>query len=237
MDGQPANMLGYVDEKLVKMVYAIERFVDIPLSNEDFDIRTFLRKYLLSASYVPKPHMMISGSKLHVVEGILGYSFGEKPILSESLIHKSVPDAVKEKFAYERLEFLGDAVIEFLAMLYFLSRKQQIDGRNLSKNVSSSTNNAALGSLCIELQYYRHLQHRGLEAHIARGRQVFLTKTPQPCYWSSWKKSPIPKVCFANIIESVFGAVFLDSGFNLEAVRGVFGKIVSPFYNRNFPCV
>ncbi|KAF9152745.1 hypothetical protein BGX20_005071, partial [Mortierella sp. AD010] len=137
MDGQPANMLGYVDEKLVKMVYAIERFVDIPLSNEgklterrsaklcfdrmlscfeDFDIRTFLRKYLLSASYVPKPHMMISGSKLHVVEGILGYSFGEKPILSESLIHKSVPDAVKEKFAYERLEFLGDAVIEFQAM-------------------------------------------------------------------------------------------------------------------------
>ncbi|KAG0011574.1 hypothetical protein BGZ80_000586 [Entomortierella chlamydospora] len=276
MDGQPANALAYVGGKLMKMIYAIEGFVNLPRSSEDSPSASYMTQFVkitvacayyrggfylalavasgvigpmeginawgdLARKYhqppVPKPHMTISNSELHVVEGILGYSFGEKSILSESLIHKSVPGAVKETFAYERLEFLGDAVLEFLAMLYFLSRKQQIDGRDLSKNVSSSTNNAALGSLCIELQYYRHLQHRGLEAHIANGKQVFLSKKPQPCYWSSWTKSSIPKVCFANIIESAFGAVFLDSGFNLEAARGVFGNVVCPFYNRNFPRV
>ncbi|KAF9994967.1 hypothetical protein BGZ79_000253 [Entomortierella chlamydospora] len=284
MDGQPANALAYVGGKLMKMIYAIEGFVNLPRSSEgklterrsaklcfdrmlscseDLAVRIFLSKDSPSASYMTQfvkitvacayyrggfyLALAVASGVIGPMEGInawgdLARKYHQPPVpkphmtISNSELH-SVPGAVKETFAYERLEFLGDAVLEFLAMLYFLSRKQQIDGRDLSKNVSSSTNNAALGSLCIELQYYRHLQHRGLEAHIANGKQVFLSKKPQPCYWSSWTKSSIPKVCFANIIESAFGAVFLDSGFNLEAARGVFGNVVCPFYNRNFPRV
>ncbi|KAF9991716.1 Endoribonuclease Dicer [Entomortierella chlamydospora] len=146
----------------------------------------------------------------------------------------ALPGAVKGRFTYERLEFLGDAVLDILAAFYFLGRNQQISEGDLCKDVSDSTNNAALGALCLESKYYGHSRHRGLEKHIIDGEQAFLTKKRQACYWT---RLLIPKVCFANIIESAFRAVFLDSGFDLEAVGYVFDKIACPFLDSDFPCV
>ncbi|KAG0019897.1 hypothetical protein BGZ80_005115 [Entomortierella chlamydospora] len=180
---------------------------------------------------IPRTYMRFSNLELSKIEGTLGYNFGEKAVLVESLVHGSFPGELNVNFNYERLEFLGDAVLEFLAALYFLERNQQISDQKLSKVTSHSTSNAALGALCIELKYHSHLRHRKLEQHIAQGIQAFSSKKPWPCYWV---RLSIPKVCFADIIESAFGAVFLNSGFDLEAPRDVFDKIVRPFYNKNF---
>ncbi|KAF9344558.1 hypothetical protein BGX26_004230 [Mortierella sp. AD094] len=126
-----------------------------------------------------KAYMRISDSELSKIEGILGYTFEKKSVLIESLVHGSAPGAVKAKFTYKRLEFLGDAVLDFLAALYFLGRSQQMGELVLLKKISHSTSNAALGTLCIELTFHTHLRHRGLEQNIAQGEQAILSVKPR----------------------------------------------------------
>ncbi|KAF9172676.1 Dicer-like protein 1 [Mortierella sp. AD011] len=297
-NGQPTDAQVHVGEKLMKMLYAIEGFVNLPLSDEGkltkrridklyigriysclavgtflskgsrsaYCVMRFVKKSVACAYYrggfrlalavtsgiigpmvgiatwedfalkyhqppIPRTYMRFPKLELSKIEGTLGYNFGGKAVLVESLVHESFPGELKMNFNYERLEFLGDTVVEFLAALYFLERNQQISDQKLSKVASHSTSNAALGALCIELKYHSHLRHRKLERHIAQGIRAFSSKKPWPCYWV---RLSIPKVCFADIIESAFGAAFLDSGFDLEAPRDVFDKIVRPFYNKNF---
>ncbi|KAF9992400.1 hypothetical protein BGZ79_003115, partial [Entomortierella chlamydospora] len=52
-----------------------------------------------------------------------------------------------------------------------------------------------------------------------------------------WNRLDIPKDCFANIVESAFGAVFIDSRFDLQATQRLFHKIVRSFFMKNFPTV
>ena len=47
------------------------------------------------------------------VEDILGYKFRNKQLLVEALTHESFGTAFKLGFNYERLEHLGDAVLDF----------------------------------------------------------------------------------------------------------------------------
>jgi dsRNA-specific ribonuclease len=59
------------------------------------------------------------------VESIIGYSFSQKSLLVEALTHKSFFERFPEHKAtmkdYERLEFLGDTVLNFLVARYFFA--------------------------------------------------------------------------------------------------------------------
>lgn len=47
----------------------------------------------------------------------LGYTFANNRLLQEALMHRSCPSASLASRSYERLEFLGDAVIEYVPWL------------------------------------------------------------------------------------------------------------------------
>lgn len=58
----------------------------------------------------------------HDLEQLLGYEFGNRCLLSEAMTHASSPSAAR---SYERLEFVGDAVLgkiiffQIFKVLYF----------------------------------------------------------------------------------------------------------------------
>ncbi|KAF8950861.1 Dicer-like protein 1 [Entomortierella lignicola] len=184
---------------------------------------------LFYQSPLPIATVSIPSSELAIIEGKLGYKFRRGSIITESLAHGSLSKGVGCKFSYERLEYLGDSVVDLLAALFFSGRGS---GRQIYEHVKDSTCNAALGALCIELNYHSHLRHKGLSKHIAKGEAAIRGKKQDPRYWTGLS---IPKACFANIIESAFGAVFADSGFNIQVAMSLFDKIAFPFYDRNFP--
>ncbi|KAF9352393.1 Endoribonuclease Dicer [Mortierella sp. AD094] len=125
----------------------------------------------------------IPNAEITSIQGILGCDSVKRDILLESLTHASVSDPLKTRSSYERLEFLGDAVLDFLAAIYWLERNQQMSESNLRKEIQDSTNNTAFGALCIELGLHRSLRHCKLDSNILKGEQAIRGVTRKPLYW------------------------------------------------------
>ncbi|KAG0007966.1 Dicer-like protein 1, partial [Entomortierella chlamydospora] len=192
----PTQALLCIGEKIMKMLYAIEGFVNVSCSYD-----------------------CLGGNDTSI---IIGPTDDNKNKGAKRAKKAKKSKAGKADFSYERLEFLGDAILDFTAVVYWLERNKFIDEKTLRKVVAEGVNNNAFGALCIELGLYRSLRHVGLDSEILMGLQAVngVERTPQ-----YWDRCVIPKEYFANIIESAFGAIFVDSRFNLQATQRLFDKI------------
>ena len=94
------------------------------------------------------------------VENILSYSFKCKSYIVQALTHKSFIDIQSESKVkmrledYERLEFLGDSVLNYLVAKYFFESTQNDVERKMPKELhrmkTSIINNVLLGLIVIE---------------------------------------------------------------------------------------
>ena len=132
----------------------------------------------------------------------LGYSFASTSLLERALTHSSaVPelraalgeDAAKSAAVEdnERLEFLGDAVLELLASEYLLSNFPEWTEGQLSKSRAHMVNARSLEAAARRLQLGNHLRlGRGEEKTGGREKPTLL----------------------ADAFEAVVAAVYLDGG-------------------------
>jgi len=130
----------------------------------------------------------------------LGYRFRDPVLLREALTHKSrlneSPDPTRRD--NERLEFLGDAVLDLVVSECFLERFPQAPEGELSKLKAKIVSEAALSHVAKDLE---------LGAALALGRGEELT---------GGREKPS---LLADALEAVLAAVYLDGG--LEASRAV----------------
>ena len=126
-------------------------------------------------------------------EARLGYRFGDPALLDAALTHRS---AGKEN--YERLEFLGDAVLNFaVAGLVFREYPDANEG-DLSRYRSALVSGHSLAEAAAAL---------GLGDQLRLGSGELKT--------GGFRRGSI----LADSLEAVFGAIYLDGG--LEAARSV----------------
>lgn len=127
-----------------------------------------------------------------LLEKSIGVQFRKKDLLLQALTHRS---AVKESRAHghnERLEFLGDAVLELAATEYLYAVSEKAEGE-LTNYRSALVQREHLAQVANELKLGDYLLlSRGEEASGGRERMSNL----------------------ANAIEAVIGAVYLDRGFD-----------------------
>lgn len=127
------------------------------------------------------------------LEEKLGVTFVQKDLLRQALVHRSYLNE-NPSFALdhnERLEFLGDAVIE-LVVTDFLYRTYPNPEGELTNWRASLVNFKLLSQLAREAGLEDHLLlSRGESRDTGRARQVIL----------------------ANAIEAVVGALYLDRGY------------------------
>ncbi|HIT50246.1 MAG TPA: ribonuclease III [Candidatus Pelethenecus faecipullorum] len=143
---------------------------------------------------------------LNKLEEKIGYSFIRKELLLLSLTHSSYANEHGTE-CNERLEYLGDAVLE-LAMSRYLYDKLHLDEGVLSKTRAKAVCEEALNVYADKIDLSAYLLLGNGEEH-SGGRQR-------------------PAI-IADAFEAVLGAVFLDSDF--ETVYRVIGKIVFPYYD------
>ncbi len=144
----------------------------------------------------------------------LGYKFSTRELLERALTHSSaVPElraAGVEAPGYvllprdnERLEFLGDAVLELLASEYLLSTFPEWSEGQLSKSRARIVNASSLEAAARRLRLGEHLRlGRGEEKTGGREKQTLL----------------------ADAFEAVIAAVYLDAG--LGTAREVLRKVL-----------
>lgn len=118
----------------------------------------------------------------------IGYTFNDESIRARAFIHSSADMGE----SYERLEFLGDAVLELtISELIFLRRPDFSEGE-LTKSRAALVNEAALVKVAIEL---------GLSEFIVLGRGEQNSGGAQK-----------PSI-LADVVEALIGAVYIDGGF------------------------
>ena len=127
------------------------------------------------------------------LESALGYHFDRVELCEQALTHKSFANEQGLRAEdNERLEFLGDAVLD-LALSELLVRRFPLDTEGaLSKKRASLVNEETLAGLAAELQV-------GAFIRLGKGE----TKT------GGLQK---PRI-LASTLEAIFGAIHLDRGF------------------------
>ena len=140
------------------------------------------------------------------LEKRIGYSFQDKSLLRQALTHSSYANEMRilKSGNYERLEFLGDAVLEMVTSNFLFSKYPTMPEGQLSKLRASLVCEPALALAAkrISLEKY-FLLGKGEEATGGRERESIA----------------------CDIMEAVIGAIYRDSGIE-EAKKYIFRFIL-----------
>lgn len=129
-----------------------------------------------------------------MLEKRLGYEFKDKNLLKKALTHCS-----KSPDNYERLEFLGDSILDFLVGEYFFKKTDKPEGELTvlrSRFISESYLSGVFDKL-------------GLE------KEVFVGKS---------YKGAISKAIKCDVVESIIAGIYLDSGIK-ETKKFIYEKL------------
>ncbi len=127
------------------------------------------------------------------IEASLGYTFTDESWLRQALTHPSSDQKKSTNLAYERLEYLGDAVLELVVSRELISHFPKADEGRLTQLRSAIVSRQHLAGLCRELGW---------------GQQI----TMSPQLEKSGGRETLS--ILANTFESVIGAVMMDSNYN-----------------------
>ena len=134
---------------------------------------------------------------------IAGYRFAEPELLRTALTHPSAVNGAEGSRSYERLEFLGDAVLGLLTAHRLFNENPTVPEGTLSAERARLVRGSYLVGRARAI---------GLGERIATG-----PKGPAP---------PLPDSVLEDALEAVLGAIYLDGG--LAAARGAFDHLFPP---------
>lgn len=160
---------------------------------------------------------------LSQLEDRLGYHFIDRSFLTLALTHPSVVSAAQNKHSYERLEFLGDAVLD-LAVVHLLhqSLKQTMDPGKLSHMKSKYTNNLHLGNVAIQLHLFRSVDVMSAELTDAFKLINLAMEAGERVEFDPESSVNVVSHAaldvMADCLEALIGAVFLDCKGDLSAI-------------------
>ncbi len=121
----------------------------------------------------------------------IGYFFKDKALLTEAFTHSSYAYENNTK-SYERLEFLGDAIVDFLVGEYLFMNYPDIDEGDMSRIRASLVCEKALGEIALSLSVNDYiLLGNGAEQAGDRLRPSILS----------------------DVFEAFIAAMYIDCGF------------------------
>lgn len=149
---------------------------------------------------------------INELEGKIGYVFKDKELIKLALTHSSYSNELKiNKYGnYERLEFLGDAVLELCSSLFFYNAYPDMNEGQLTRLRSSMVCEQALAfcSREFDLQEYI-LLGKGEASTGGKNRDSIVS----------------------DVYEAVLGAIYLDGGFE-EANKFVVNYVLKDLENK-----
>lgn len=132
--------------------------------------------------------------ELETLEKIIGYTFKDKHLLTQAMTHSSFANEKKlgKLGSNERLEFLGDAVLELISSDYLFKKFPQIPEGELTKKRASLVCEPSLAYCAREF---------GLPEYLLLGKGEDMT--------GGRNRDSI----VSDATEALLGAIYLDGGF------------------------
>lgn len=150
---------------------------------------------------------MYKQEEIKELERKIGYEFKKKSLIMEALTHSSFSNEQKiNQFRnYERLEFLGDAVLELLSSRFFFENYPDMSEGQMTRLRSSMVCEPALAFCARDISLGDYiLLGKGEEATGGRKRDSIIS----------------------DVMEAMIGAIYLDGGIE-EADRFVKKYVLS----------
>ncbi|XP_060881396.1 endoribonuclease Dicer-like isoform X5 [Metopolophium dirhodum] len=165
-----------------------------------------------------------------LLERRIGYSFKHKHLLAQALTHPTYQFGFSE--CYQRLEFLGDAILDFLITTYIIEHCSHKTPGEITDIRSSLVNNITFASLSARIGLHRFIlaksvqmteaidrfyEHQQKNNHKI-GQEVLYLIEESDCYAA--ESVDVPKV-LGDLFESLIAAIYLDCNRDLNFVWAI----------------
>jgi ribonuclease-3 len=130
------------------------------------------------------------------LEEALGYQFRDVHLLEAALTHRSYASEEPEARDYERLEFLGDAVLQLAVTDRIYADYPDMPEGQMAKLRAAVVNEEVLAGVAVRLDVGAYLR-------VGKGEEVT----------GGREKSSI----LSDVVEALFGAVYLEAGYSTAA--------------------
>jgi endoribonuclease Dicer len=174
---------------------------------------------------------LCSLSKINDIEELeakLKYNFSVKGLLLEAITHPSLQELGVD-YCYQRLEFLGDSVLDLLLTRHLYATHTDVDPGELTDLRSALVSNENFAQAVVRNNIHSHLQHGSgiLLEQITEYVRSNLECQGKESEFLQHTTCKVPKV-LGDIMESIAGAVFIDTDFNVDMVWEIFEPLLSP---------
>ncbi|XP_068342103.1 endoribonuclease Dicer homolog 2-like [Pyrus communis] len=175
-------------------------------------------------------HLQVQPEKLIDVghlESLLDYKFCDPSLLVEALSHGSYMPG-----GYQRLEFLGDAVLDYMITAYFYyTYPGMMSPRFLTDMRSASVNNDCYARSAVKAGLHEHILasdivHRNIDSTVNNFGLLSTEST------FGFESETSFTTVLGDIVEALAGAIFVDSGYDkqivFQSIRRLLEPLVSP---------
>ena len=135
----------------------------------------------------------MTADALAALQAAIGYTFEDEQLLRLALTHRSHSSEHDSEESYERLEFLGDAVLQLSVTHYLYDEYSDLPEGEMAKVRAAVVNERALANIALHWSVGpAMLLGRGEEMTGGRAKESILS----------------------DVVESILGAVYLEAGFD-----------------------
>lgn len=165
------------------------------------------------------------------------YHFHYPRLARSAFTHPSYPYSYEHVPSYQRLEFLGDSLLDMACVNFLFHRFPTKDPQWLTEHKMAMVSNQFLGALCVSLGFHTHLLlfNAGFQKQItdyvtditearkqAEEDALRAGKVTNDCARDYWISVRQPPKCLPDIVEAYIGAIFVDSEYNYNEVEHFF---------------
>ncbi|KAI8023022.1 Dicer-like protein 4 [Camellia lanceoleosa] len=177
---------------------------------------------ICSASTIFKP--LSAQIDITALENLLGYQFLHKGLLIQAFVHPSYNNHLGG--CYQRLEFLGDALLDYLITSYLYSVYPKLKPGQLTDLRSFSVNNNSFADIAVHRSFHKFIICDSSSLCASMNKYVDFIRT------TASKKGIVerpscPKA-LGDLVESCVGAILLDTGFDLNRVWKIMLSFMDP---------
>ncbi|KNA02693.1 hypothetical protein SOVF_216260, partial [Spinacia oleracea] len=174
------------------------------------------------------PEGVLRSVNFDALEGALKIQFRDRTFLIEAITHASRPSSGVS--CYQRLEFVGDAVLDHLITRHLFFKYTDLPPGRLTDLRAAAVNNENFARVAVKHELHMHLRHgsTALEKQIRDFVKEVGVELSKPGFNSfGLGDCKAPKV-LGDIVESIAGAIFLDSSHDTAVVWRVFEPLLQP---------
>lgn len=178
------------------------------------------------------------------IEEVTEHKFEHPRLLRSAFVHPSRPFLYDRVPSYQRLEFLGDALLDMVCVDYLFHIAPDKGPQWLTEHKMAMVSNQFLGCVAVSLTFHKYILHNGMVSSAILEYVTEITEAQRTAeeaaqaagkhrsefakdYWIEVRQPP---KCIPDVLEAYVGAIFVDSGYDYSTVQRFFARHIQPYF-------